>query len=264
MNTPATRLDWTLRLGAAMCFIGHGAFGVLTKASWLPYFAVAGLGPAAAFAWMPVIGAVDILLGCLVLFTPRPVVAAWMVGWAVWTALLRPLAGEAFAETLERAGNYGVPLALFLRMAPLPSWCGYFASAPFPAPTLASLRGLRTVLTITVVFLLVGHGVLSVGGKATFVQNLASLVPANAGRLLPLLGWLELALAALVAIRPSVPLALFIAVWKIATEALFLTAGAPAWEWIERGGSYAAPLALAIVLRFDRLGVKFRIPSVDH
>ncbi|HEX7879730.1 MAG TPA: hypothetical protein VF720_09990 [Candidatus Eisenbacteria bacterium] len=28
------------------------------------------------------------------------------------------------------------------------------------------------------------------------------------------------------------------------SESLFLTAGAPVWEFVERGGSYAAPLAL--------------------
>ena len=38
-----------------------------------------------------------------------------------------------------------------------------------------------------------------------------------------------------------------IAVWKIGTEALFPIAGAPIWEFIERGGSYAAPLALALL-----------------
>ena len=36
-------LEWVLRIGAAGCFIGHGAFGVIGKEAWLPYFAVAGI-----------------------------------------------------------------------------------------------------------------------------------------------------------------------------------------------------------------------------
>lgn len=35
--------------------------------------------------------------------------------------------------------------------------------------------------------------------------------------------------------------------WKMGTEALFITAGALPFEWIERAGSYTAPLALYIL-----------------
>ena len=43
-------------------------------------------------------------------------------------------------------------------------------------------------------------------------------------------------------------LCLGVCIWKIATETLYLAAGAPLWEVVERGGSYAAPLALALLL----------------
>ena len=52
-----------------------------------------------------------------VLFAPRGLPLAYMTAWALWTALLRPLAGESAFESLERAGNYGVPLALLLMTA---------------------------------------------------------------------------------------------------------------------------------------------------
>lgn len=259
----ANTLDWTLRVGAAMCFVGHGAFGVMTKPAWVAYFAVVGIGPGAAFAWMPVIGAVDILIGCLVLVSPRPAVALWMAGWGVWTALLRPLAGEPVWEALERAGNYGVPLSLWLRMAPAATWRGLLAPGRFPAPTPATARSARVVLTATVVLLLVGHGALSLAGKPAFVYNLASVLPANAASVLPVLGWFELALAAAVGVRATVPLLLFVALWKVATEALFVSAGAPLWEWIERGGSYAAPVALAILIRVPRMAPRAPSDSTD-
>src|SRR4051794_36093279 len=68
----ARRVQWCLRIGASACFIGHGAFGVITKAAWIPYFAVAGIPPDAAYTIMPVIGAVDIVMGIAVLLSPRP------------------------------------------------------------------------------------------------------------------------------------------------------------------------------------------------
>ena len=79
---------------------------------------------------MPWIGAVDVLVGMAVLFAPRRLPLLYMVGWATWTALLRPLAGEPVFETLERAGNVGVPLA-FLVLAGWPrprSWQGLVGS----------------------------------------------------------------------------------------------------------------------------------------
>ena len=32
-------VHWILRVGAAGCFVGHGAFGIITKSDWLRYFA---------------------------------------------------------------------------------------------------------------------------------------------------------------------------------------------------------------------------------
>jgi hypothetical protein len=30
-----TIVHWILRIGVAACFIGHGAFGIITKAAWM-------------------------------------------------------------------------------------------------------------------------------------------------------------------------------------------------------------------------------------
>jgi len=63
-------------------------------------------------------------------------------------------------------------------------------------------------------------------------------------------GCFELVLGALVlAVRAPV-LIYTVCIWKLASECLFLTSGAPApvFEVIERGGSYIVPLALAYLL----------------
>src|ERR1700760_764574 len=103
------KLHYTLRLGSAMCFIGHGAFGIITKAVWCNYFAVFGIGHDQAYHLMPILGAVDILMGLIILTYPVRIIVIWLVIWGLLTAALRPLSGEPFAEMIERAGNYGAP-----------------------------------------------------------------------------------------------------------------------------------------------------------
>jgi hypothetical protein len=242
-------IEWTLRVGAFLCFVGHGAFGIMTKRAWLPYFAVANIGPETAYRLMPLVGALDITMGFLALLVPRPAVIYWMTLWAIWTALLRPLSGESGWEALERAGNYGVPMAMIAMFGPWRGLSGFFGAAEFRSPTPELLQRLKRFLIIVVVMLLVGHGALGLEAKKGLIANYASVMPGDlAARATPMLGAFEIALAVALAGWPSVGLALFIAVWKLATESLFVAAGQPFWEIVERGGSYTAPIALAIVL----------------
>jgi hypothetical protein len=241
-------VHWCLRLGAAACFIGHGAFGIITKSAWVPYFALVGIPSELAYTLMPVVGAIDILMGVAVLFSPRPFVLLYMAVWATWTALLRPLTGEPVFETLERAGNYGVPLAMLLLLGWPRSWRGWFAGGDGAPATRATLR---RVLQWTTALLLFGHGALAaITGKALFATHYATLgLPASVA---PVIGWVEIAMSALVLVSSAPALFIAVAVWKLVTEALFPLAGAPIWEVVERGGSYAAPVAVALLsLRRD-------------
>ena len=114
---PAEKMHYALRIASAMCFIGHGAFGIITKPIWCNYFAVFGIGHDLAYRLMPLVGTIDILLGLSLLFYPIRAIAGWLVIWGVATASLRPLSGEPFGEMIERAGNYGAPLTLLLLSA---------------------------------------------------------------------------------------------------------------------------------------------------
>jgi hypothetical protein len=235
-----------LRAGAALCFIGHGAFGFITKAAWLPYFGVTGIPESVAWQLMPWIGAVDVLAGMAVLFAPRRLPLLYMVIWGAWTALLRPLAGEPALEALERAGNFGVPLAfLLLYGTPQLSRQDLWSHLDEPRSDAKTLWLVRHVLRWTTVLLLAGHGALGVMGKEMLTAHYAAIgLPATSTALI---GGFELALAAAIAIRPAGPLLVFVAAWKLSTESLFFFADFPIWEVIERAGSYAAPLALAVL-----------------
>lgn len=248
MHSNETQTYWFLRIGAALCFIGHGAFGFITKAAWLPYFAVVGIPEAWAWRMMPLVGAVDVVAGMAVLFAPRGLPLLYMVVWAAWTALLRPLAGESVFETLERAGNYGVPLALLLMMGVTFNWRTLLdrrdpERISHPEPSEGSARFVAPVLQWTTVLLLLGHGALGVIGKPGLTAHYASISLPMSTTIA--VGWFEVALAIAVAIRPAAALLVFVAVWKLSTESLWLASGAPIWEFVERAGSYAAPLALA-------------------
>ena len=239
-----THAYWALRIGAAMCFIGHGAFGLITKAAWLPYFGVVGIPEAWAWKMMPVIGAIDVTAGMAVLFAPRGLPLVYMTVWATWTALLRPLAGESAFEAIERAGNDGVPLALILLTAMPRSVSGAQRLLDAPAGDDRVLANVANVLKWTTALLLFGHGTLgAIAGKAMLTTHYAAI--GLSSQTTAIVGWVEIALSAIVLVQPTIALLLGIAVWKLATESLFVVAGAPIWEFVERAGSYAAPVALA-------------------
>ena len=229
------RVRWALRVGAAGCFIGHGAYGIITKSAWLPYFGVVGIQPDLAYRIMPIVGTVDILAGISVLFSPMPIVLLYMSVWGLWTAMLRPLSGESVFETVERAGNFMVPFALLMLTV----------AKPRPA-TLARILQWATSL------LLFGHGSLeAITRKAVFVNHYASIgLPAT---IAPYLGAAEILVAVIVLVYPSVALLVAIAVWKIATEALYPVSGTLIWEFVERAGSYAGPIALALLSSTTKL-----------
>jgi hypothetical protein len=112
----APLLHWILRLACALEFVGHGAFGIITKAAWVPYFGVIGIPEWLAYRLMPAIGTVDVALGALVALRPARAALLYMALWGLITASIRPLAGEPLWEFLERAPNWAVPLAfLYVR-----------------------------------------------------------------------------------------------------------------------------------------------------
>jgi len=248
-----TTFHWILRLGLACCFIGHGALGVLKVAAWASYFAVVGIGPDRALALMPWVGVFDITLGVIVLFSPLRSFVFYMTVWTIWTAVLRPLAGESSWEAVERAGNYGVPLALFLLLSTEGSLTTWLRGRCGPA-----WRGLvlHWTLRLTTVSLLFGHGMLNwIVQKPMFLKHydvlgLPGLVTEHA------VGVFECLLALAVLFKPDHRLLIGVVVWKIATEMLNPMAGSPFWVFIEHGGSYAAPLALAFLVARSRVAAR--------
>src|SRR5262244_2888591 len=173
------QLHWLLRLGVVGCFIGHGAYGFMTKEAWVPYFGVVGIDRTWAYRLMPWIGAMDVSLGLTMVVVPLRIVLLHLTVWGFWTAVLRPLAGEAVWECVERAGNYGVPLA-FLVLVGVPrrlrGWCTpAWPSDTSPLPA-ERARAMHAILRVTTFFLMLGHGALGAfSNKPALTAHYASI-----------------------------------------------------------------------------------------
>ncbi|CAN5386187.1 hypothetical protein BH09BAC6_BH09BAC6_15530 [soil metagenome] len=241
------KVYYTLRFAAAMCFIGHGCFGIITKQIWCNYFGVVGIGHDMAYHLMPLVGGVDIAMGISLLIYPTRAVVFWLVIWGTITALMRPLSGEPVAEVIERAGNFGVPLALLILCGTGGRHIKGWVTMMKPGTTVdaETLIRVTTCLKIVVFLLLAGHGWLNLIEKQGILKQYATLGFADPVKTAHVVGLFELVAAVAVLIRPLSAVLLVLLVWKMGSELFY-----PQWEyfeWIERGGSYGAILALLLL-----------------
>lgn len=125
MNNVKT-IKWILRIAVAGEFIGHGVFALQQKQGWIKYFEAVGFSPESAIAIMPLIGIMDLALALLILIRPIRIVILWMALWGVWTALLRPIAGEPIWDFIERWANWGAPLGLLFLIGWPKTWKEWF------------------------------------------------------------------------------------------------------------------------------------------
>jgi hypothetical protein len=238
------KIHFTLRLAVAMCFIGHGAFGIITKPIWCNYFAVFGIGHDLAYHLMPLLGLFDILLGIAMLVYPIRAIPLWLVIWGTLTAMLRPLSGEPSAEFVERAGNFGAPLALLILSGGIGKnirniFSRIDADADLDTETFGRVL---ICLRIIVFLLLAGHGWLNIIGKKGLLNQYEGLGFSSAGNIALTIGISEIVAAFAVLICPFRPMILTLLIWKMASELFY--PHYELFEWIERGGSYGVMLAL--------------------
>lgn len=235
------------RIASAMCFIGHGMFGFITKKIWCNYFAVFGIGEQLAYKLMPVVGTMDVVFGLLLLFYPIRLAAVWLVFWGFFTASLRPLSGEPFAELIERAGNFGAPFVLLLLSAPAVKKFG-LGERLVPVKNISQER-VKTIMISLQVFgflLLLGHGLLNLQAKPGLLGHYAAIGLDDPGRAALYIGIFECVGACVILLRPTRPIVLLLLTWKIVSEIPYPAYAA--FEWIERGGSYAVLLGLWMIL----------------
>lgn len=254
------KLEWILRWSVALCYIGHGFWGAISKPEWVGLITPMGFSEKAAWFLLPYIGWADIALGLLVIAKPRSVLLWKAFVWAAFTPFLRPLAGLSWFEVPERAGNFGLPLAFLVLatgMGTMTIWWKGAELSQEPEWKLSddTIRRVRWILQASVGVLLIGHGgLVAIAQKPMYVKHFALFgIHATPGFLVAF-GTFEMILGAVVAFRPAIPLVWFILFWKIATEILHPFAGHPVdvFETIERWGDYGGCVALLLVLYYLR------------
>ena len=237
IETLQTQLHWTLRVSVALCFIGHGTWGLITKAGWLPFFASQGIP-------------LDVL-------------------WALWTAALRPLAGnlEKFQENgewfvrlatdsmnvpkmqtwefWERAGNWAPPLMLLIMGGVITMrWKDWIAPYVEPLMKETTVDTIFFILRTTLALLLIGHAGFGFAAEKQMLIDHWQSIGVNADiNFIRAIGFGELALGILVFCLPIRPLIWTCLVWKFFTEFLYVpadTVSGMGWvnifETIERWG----------------------------
>jgi uncharacterized membrane protein YphA (DoxX/SURF4 family) len=195
--TIASKLHWLLRIAVAAEFIGHGLFGITTKDAWLPYLGLFGIDAQSAYMLMPIIGTIDITLGVMVLLSPRRSILLYMAVWGLWTAVLRPLSGEPIWEALERAGNYGAPLALLMLSGWGQSMSDWFSRIDVHALRRQMADRLSFILRVATGLLLIGHGAFgAIVHKDMLTKHFSSVglnsSPDSPLLLIELVGWFEI------------------------------------------------------------------------
>jgi hypothetical protein len=262
----ALALHWILRVAFAMDFIGHGTYGWLQKPVFAKYLSVVGIPPETGIHLLPFIGAHDYILALGVLFAPTRAFLLWGGIWGLWTALLRPMTGESWWEVLDRGGNYGMPFALFLLAGGVPATArGWFTRVREWRLPAATRDAFAWTLRLATGFCLIGHGAYgAVVHKEILTKHWAAIGLGpdlfGPGGFVPTIGWIEIALGLFVLAKPLPALLYGVAAFKIGTELLYPVSGqpplVPVFEFIERGGSYACPLALGLLLHWERLQAK--------
>jgi hypothetical protein len=242
------KIHYILRIAIAMCFIGHGTFGIITKQIWCNYFAVFGIDTDTAYSLMPWVGVADILLGIIMLAYPMRAIALWLVMWGAVTAFLRPASGEPFAEFIERAGNFGAPLAMLILSGGIKNFRQLFEQIdPNAEVDSKTIKNVFTCLKVVGFLLLMGHGWLNLIQKKGLLGQYASIGFSNPGRVAQFVGVFEIASALVVLIKPIRSVLLIFIIWKIASELLY--PHYEVFEFIERGGSYGTLIALWFALK---------------
>ncbi len=283
-TTLQTQLHWTLRVTVALCFIGHGTWGLITKSGWLPFFASQGIEPELAWTLQPLIGAFDVIMALLLLRKSNRAILIWMFLWALWTAMLRPLAGNLDKpvevtegqwvveireearpdktqtwEFWERAGNWGPPFMLLVMGGAFAlSRKDLLGGYEEPEITDSTIDTIFFLCKLCLALLLIGHAGFGFAvQKQMLIDHWQSIGVKADATFISQIGYAELGLGILIFLAPVRPLVFLALGWKLFTEFLYVPADTVTgmgivniFEWIERWGDYGIPLVMLYILSY--------------
>ncbi|MEK7519591.1 MAG: hypothetical protein AAB565_02320 [Patescibacteria group bacterium] len=118
-----------------------------------------------------------------------------------------------------------------------------------------NIKIIEWVLRIALFGEFLGHGVLALGGKASWIKwfSVFGVQDAQiAANLLFIIGLLDIGLAILILIKPVRLALLWMAFWGFWTALVRPIVGEPIWDFIERWANWGVPLALLLLLGWPK------------
>lgn len=103
-----------LRIGAGLCFIGHGAVALGAATKFVALLATFGLDHSQSLVLLKVIGLLDIALGLLILFKPSKNILRWAMVWTGLTLLAWAFHGDSLMDLFRRVTYLTTPAALLV------------------------------------------------------------------------------------------------------------------------------------------------------
>ncbi|OHA26417.1 MAG: hypothetical protein A3D56_04130 [Candidatus Taylorbacteria bacterium RIFCSPHIGHO2_02_FULL_45_35] len=115
-------------------------------------------------------------------------------------------------------------------------------------------KKIEWLLRIGVAGEFLGHGLLAIGGKKDWlgwISQMTNVSDSTAATLLLLIGFLDVAVAIIVLVKPMRPVLLWAAFWGFWTALVRPLVGQSVLDFIERFANWAAPLALFYFYKKD-------------
>ena len=113
MKKTNKNIEWLLRMGVFMTFLGHGIFAINSQPHWIIYLETVGFSQDLAQDLIVYIGYLDLVIASFILIRPNRIVVIWAIFWAFSTALIRLISGESIWQFVERGANWIAPLCLY-------------------------------------------------------------------------------------------------------------------------------------------------------
>jgi hypothetical protein len=117
-----------------------------------------------------------------------------------------------------------------------------------------SLETIEYILRLVVFMTFLGHGMVAYLGNAGWLGYLltAGFSLENANDVLPLIGVLDMVVALIILLKPLKYVVLWAVIWAFSTALIRPLSGESVWAFVERGANWGAPLALFLLLQYQK------------
>lgn len=108
------RPELILRIGAGICFIGHGSLALMASPKFIGLLASFGIEGDLAVNSLLGIGILDVLVGLAILFKPNVYVLGWATLWTTMTIIAWGIHGDGIMDLFRRVPYVALPAGVLM------------------------------------------------------------------------------------------------------------------------------------------------------